>query len=58
MRTPEDLRREAGEAEATARIVSYAKDRAWLIAKAAELRHQADRLEQLARRDGKPPRGH
>lgn len=43
--TPADLRKEASETEAMARLVSYGRDKQWLMAKAAELRHQADRLE-------------
>jgi hypothetical protein len=44
--TPEDLRKEAAAAEFMARVVSFQPDKAWLNAKAAELRHQADRLEE------------
>jgi len=29
-------------------LVSYHRDKAWLQAKAAELRHQADRMERRA----------
>jgi hypothetical protein len=43
--TPEELRKEAAAAELLARLVSYRPDKLWLEAKAAELRHQADRLE-------------
>jgi hypothetical protein len=43
--TPDELRKEAAAAEFLARLVSYRPDKAWLQAKAAELRHQADRLE-------------
>lgn len=46
--TPEQLRREADEAETLSRVVSYARDKAWLGDKAAELRRQADLLEQGA----------
>lgn len=55
MTTPADMIREAAEAEAMAQLVSYAKDRQWLLAKAAQLRRQAARAEQLAKRDGDPP---
>lgn len=58
MKSPQDLIHEAEQAEAVARTVSYAKDKAWLLAKAKELRHQADRLKQLARREGEPPPKH
>jgi hypothetical protein len=44
--TPEELRKEASAAEFMARLVSYGRDKEWLTAKAAELRHQADRQEQ------------
>jgi hypothetical protein len=43
--TPEELRKEAAETEFMARLVSFRPDKLWLMAKAAELRHQADRLE-------------
>jgi hypothetical protein len=43
---PEELRKEAAAAEFMARLVSYRPDKLWLQAKAAELRHQADRLEE------------
>lgn len=49
--TPEELRKEASSAELMARLVSYARDKEWLNAKAAELRHQADLLEQRSWRD-------
>jgi hypothetical protein len=42
---PEDLRKEASDAEFMARLVSYGRDKEWLTAKAAELRHLADRQE-------------
>lgn len=45
MSTPEQLRREADEVESLARVVSYAKDKAELREKAAELRRRADRLD-------------
>lgn len=44
--TPEELRKEASAAEFMARLVTYGRDKEWLTAKAAELRHQADRREQ------------
>lgn len=44
--TPDELRKEASEAEFMARLVSYGRDKEWLNAKAAELRHQADLIEQ------------
>ena len=52
MVTAEALRREAEEAERLATTVSYAPDRRWLMAKAAELRRQAEKAEarQAARR--------
>jgi len=50
--TPDELRKEAAAAERMSRLVSYRPDKAWLEAKAAELRHQADRLE---RRSWAPP---
>ncbi|MDE2486724.1 MAG: hypothetical protein KGO51_04935 [Alphaproteobacteria bacterium] len=56
MRTPADLIREAEDAEVRARAATAGAERSWLLAKAAELRHQADRAEQLARRDGAPRR--
>jgi hypothetical protein len=43
--TPEELRKEAASSEFLARLVSYRPDKTWLMAKAAELRHQAERLE-------------
>jgi hypothetical protein len=46
--TPEELRKEAHAAESMARLVSYGRDKEWLTAKAAELRHLADRQEQLS----------
>ena len=49
--TPEELRKEASDAEFMARLVSYRRDKDWLNAKAAELRHQADLLEQRSWRD-------
>jgi hypothetical protein len=55
--TPEELRREAAEAERMAGLVSFGRDKAWLLSKAAELRHQADRLEQRSWRPADPPRG-
>jgi len=59
--TPEALRNEAAEAEQMARVVSYRQDKLWLIAKAAELRRLAERMEtgaqrtQLLRRGQSPP---
>jgi len=47
--TPEQLRKEAAEAEFMARVVSYQADKAWLTAKAAELRRLAERLEARPR---------
>jgi hypothetical protein len=44
--TSNELRAEADRTETMARIVSYARDREWLLAKAAVLRHQAVRLEE------------
>jgi hypothetical protein len=44
--TPEELRKEASAAEFMARLVSYGRDKEWLVAKAAALRHEADRLEE------------
>jgi hypothetical protein len=52
--TPEELREEARAAEFMARLVSYGRDKEWLTAKAAALRHQADLLEQ---RSWKPDGG-
>ena len=43
--TPEELRKEAAAAEFMARVVSYKADKEWLHAKAAALRHEADKLE-------------
>ena len=56
--TPEQLRKEANDAEFMARQVSYGRDKEWLTAKAAELRHLADRLEQRSWRglDAEPGR--
>jgi hypothetical protein len=42
---PDDLRREAADAERMAHIVSYKQDKQWLTAKAAELRRLAERME-------------
>lgn len=42
--TPEELRKEAQATEALARFVSYGRDKEWLLARAQELREQADRL--------------
>ena len=44
--TPEELRKEANATEFMARLVSYGRDKEWLTAKAAELRRQADRMEE------------
>jgi hypothetical protein len=49
--TPEELRKEASAAELMARLMSYGSEKEWLTAKAAELRHLADRLEQRSWRD-------
>ena len=43
--TPEELRKEAASTESLARLVSYQPDKAWLHAKADELRRLADRME-------------
>jgi hypothetical protein len=43
--TPDQLRDEADSAERLARVVSFNPDKAWLCAKAAELRRLADRME-------------
>ena len=51
--TAEELRKEASAAESMARVVSYAKDRTWLLAKATELRRQADLLEQRSWKPGR-----
>jgi uncharacterized protein YgiM (DUF1202 family) len=45
MTTSEQLRREADEAESLSRVVSYAKDKAKLREKAAELRRRAEQLD-------------
>ena len=58
MPTPEELRQEADAAEAMARLVSYAPDKSWLQDKAAALRHEADRQEQIARRSDPPASKH
>ena len=53
--TPDDLRKEANAAEFLARLVSYARDKQWLAARAADLRRQADLLEQRSwAPDGRP----
>jgi hypothetical protein len=44
--TPEQLRKEADETEALAQVVSYARDKAWLTAKAEELRRRAEIIEK------------
>ena len=54
MRTPAELIKEAEEAEATAKVVSYARDRDWLLAKASELRRLASRAPNKLDRT-KPP---
>ena len=51
--TPQQLREEAAKAELMAQLVSLNREKAWLAAKAAELRHQAERLEAQSRRS--PP---
>ena len=43
MASNEDLLREAVEAEALSRVVSYGPDRRWLLEKAARLRELAER---------------
>lgn len=57
--TPQDLRKEADAAEVLARVVSYGRDKEQLIARAAELRLEAERLEgrsfQPAYKGGEPP---
>jgi len=55
--TPEQLRKEAAEAEFMARVVSYQTDKAWLTAKAAELRRLAERLEARSRDPRLPDEG-
>lgn len=56
--TPEDLRKEAAAAEFLAKVVSYAPDKARLIARAAELRAQADAIEAKREADrADRPRG-
>lgn len=55
--TPEDLRKEASAAEFIARLVSYGRDKEWLTAKAAALRHEADRLEERSWRPEERSRG-
>jgi hypothetical protein len=42
---PEELRKEAADAEFMSRVVSFQPDKAWLQAKAAELRRLAAKLE-------------
>jgi hypothetical protein len=42
---PEQLRREAAEADALAKVVSYAADKERLRARAVELRRRADEAE-------------
>lgn len=54
MLTPQELRKEAEATEALARLVSYGPDKAWLQDKAAALRREADRQEQIARRSDPP----
>lgn len=43
--TPEALRREADWSERLSGLLSYQPDKAWLCAKADELRRLADRME-------------
>ena len=45
---PAQLRAEADASERLAAVVSYAPDKQWLMAKARELRHRADRIEQTS----------
>jgi hypothetical protein len=52
--TPNELRKEASAAEFMSRVVSYAPDKEWLMARAAFLRQQADLAEQ---RSWKPAAG-
>ena len=52
--TPDQLREEAAKAELMAKLVSLNREKDWLSAKAAELRHQAERLEVKARRSPSP----
>jgi hypothetical protein len=55
--TPEELREEARAAEFMARLVSYGRDKEWLTAKAAALRHQADLMEQRSWKPNGEPKG-
>lgn len=56
--TPDQMRNEADETEQLASIVSYGRDRSWLLAKATELRRQAEKLESRSWRseDERTPR--
>ena len=54
--TPDELRKEAAAAEFMARLVSLRTDKAWLEAKAAELRRQADKLEARSWKPSGPSR--
>jgi hypothetical protein len=59
--TPDELRKEAASAERLSRLMSFQPDKAWLYAKAAELRRLADRMEArswLPRERGHEPRRH
>lgn len=56
MATSEELRREAEAMDNLSRTVSYAPDKRWAAEKAAALRRQADRQDQLDRRS--PPQRH
>jgi hypothetical protein len=40
-----------------ARLVSYGRDKEWLTAKAAALRHQADLMEQRSWKPNGEPKG-
>lgn len=50
MTSPRELREEADASERLASVVSYLRDKQWLLEKARTLRDQADRQEQTARR--------
>ncbi|MDB5446917.1 MAG: hypothetical protein JWQ97_2234 [Phenylobacterium sp.] len=54
--TPEELRKEAAATELMSRLVSFRPDKTWLAAKAAELRHQADKLEARSWTPNEPGR--
>jgi hypothetical protein len=50
MPTPSELREEADAAERLSVVLSYARDKQWLLEKAEALRQQADRQEQTTHR--------